>query len=64
MLPLELVQLLRPLSVLVLNLLSVAIHRQLLKRQPGSWRKRLLVLLFGALQLPASSRATEGFDAA
>ncbi len=51
-------------AMLVLNLLSVAIHRQLLKRQPGSWRQRLLVLLFSALQLSASSRATEGFDAA
>ena len=51
-------------AMLVLNLLAVAIHHQLLKRQPVSWRQRLLVLLFGALQLPASSRVTEGFDAA
>ena len=51
-------------AMLLLNLLAVAFHHQLLKRQPGSWRHRLLVLLFGALQLPASSRATEGFDAA
>ena len=51
-------------AMLVLNLLAVAFYNQLFKRQSRPWRQRLLVLLFGALQLPAPSRAEESLDAA
>lgn len=51
-------------AMLVLNLLALAFYHQLLQQPPHPWRQRLLVLLFGALRLPAESRAADSLESA
>lgn len=51
-------------AMLVLNLLTVAFYHQLLKQQSHPWRQRLLVLLFGALRLPAEGRTADSLESA
>jgi len=51
-------------AMLVLNLLTVAFYHQLLQQQPHPWRQCLLVLLFGALRLPAEGRAAGSLESA
>lgn len=38
--------------MVILNTLAVLLHPGLLAQQRSPWRKRVLVLLFGSLQLP------------
>ena len=49
-------------AMLALNLLAVAFYHQLLNQQPHPWRQRLLVLLFGALQMPSEGRTADSLE--